>query len=117
MSDDSRPVPAALTPLWQAVSGAGVVEFFTPSSVDTGISFSASATYRLRLTVGDGAITTFDETTASISAAPLLAWRQTDFVLALNRDPQRTDVTITIESCTDLGGTWTPSPAAVAARA
>ena len=157
VSDDSRPVPAALTPLWQAVSGAGVVEFVSPSSVDTGVSFSASGTYRLRLTVGDGAITTFDETTANITAAPLLAWRQTnfgttlgtgdaanmadndddgwlniveyalltsptqataapftvtmtptDFVLALNRDPQRTDVTITIESCLVLGGTWTP---------
>ncbi len=157
VSDDSRPVPAALTPLWQAVSGAGVVEFFTPSSIDTGVSFSASGTYRLRLMVGDGAITTFDETAANITAAPLLAWRQTNFgttlgtgdaanladndddgwaniveyalltsptqataapytvtmtptnfVLALNRDPQRTDVTITIESCADLGGTWTP---------
>ena len=120
-------------------------------------SFSASGTYRLRLAVGDGAITTFDETTANITAAPLLAWRQTNFgttlgtgdaanmadgdgdgwqniveyalltspmqataapftvtmtggnfILGLNRDPQRTDVTITLESCTDLGGPWTP---------
>ena len=157
VSDDGRPVPSALTPLWQAVGGAGVVEFLNPSSVDTGVSFSASGSYRLRLSVGDGAITTFDETTANITAAPLLAWRQTnfgttlgtgdaanladgdsdgwqniveyalltapnlatvapfniakagsDFIIALNRDPQRTDVTITIESCTDIGGAWTP---------
>ena len=100
--------------------------------------------------MGDGAITTFDETTANVTTAPLLAWRQTHFgttsgtgnaanladmdfdglanlveyalllnptqpnaafavnsaggqlVLSFQRDPARTDVTITIEASTDL---------------
>ena len=78
-TDDARPVPASLTPLWVAVGGPGVAEFASPSSVDTGVTFSASGAYRLRLTVGDGAITTLDETTATVTTAPLLAWRQTNF--------------------------------------
>ncbi len=79
VSDDARPVQAALTPLWVAVSGPGVANIGNPSSVDTGVSFSASGSYRMRLAVGDGAITTFDETTANVTTSPLLAWRQTNF--------------------------------------
>ena len=50
-----------------------------PSNSRYSVSFSASGLYRLRLTVGDGAITTFDETTANVTTGPLLAWRQTNF--------------------------------------
>jgi hypothetical protein len=156
VSDDGRPTP--LTPLWVNAGGAGIAEFTSPSAIDTGVTFSASGTYRLRLTVGDGAITTFDETTATVSVGgPMLTWRQTFFgttsasgdsantadsdrdglpniveyalltsptqsngspitatsaansiTLGVNRDPARTDVTITIEAVTVLGGTWVP---------
>ena len=44
------------------------------------MTFTDSGNYRLRLTVGDGAITTFDETTANVTVATgLLTWRQTHF--------------------------------------
>ncbi len=80
VTDDSRPTPASLTPLWFAVGGPGVATFNSPSSIDTGVSFSASGLYRLRLTAGDGAITTFDETTANVTVGgPMLSWRQTHF--------------------------------------
>ena len=79
VTDDARPVPASLTSLWLPVSGAGIATFTNPSSVDTGVTFSATGTYRMRLSVSDGAITTFDETTANVTTAPLLAWRQTHF--------------------------------------
>ncbi len=77
-TDDGRPGP--LTPLWVNAGGAGIANFTAPSAIDTGVTFSASGAYRLRLTVGDGAITTFDETTANITVGgPLLTWRQTYF--------------------------------------
>ncbi len=76
VTDDARPIPASLTPLWLPESS---VTFASATSVDTGVTFDASGTYRLRLTVSDGAITTFDDTTATVTTAPLLAWRQTHF--------------------------------------
>ena len=153
-TDDGRPGP--MSPLWVNAGGAGIADFTPPSAVDTSVTFSASGSYRLRLTVGDGAITTFDETTANITVGgPMLSWRQTyfgttsstgdsantadmdgdglqniveyalgtspivaaasplavtstpgNFVLSLNRDASHTDVTITIEAATTLGGAW-----------
>ena len=77
VTDDARPAPAALAALWVPENGA---TFASSTSVDTGVSFSATGSYRLRLTVGDGAITTFDDTTANVTViTPLLAWRQTNF--------------------------------------
>jgi hypothetical protein len=44
------------------------------------VNFTASGTHRLRLTASDGAITTFDDTTATVtSMSPLQAWRQQNF--------------------------------------
>jgi hypothetical protein len=75
VSDDSR--PAGLATLWQPEGG---VNFTNPANPDTAVSFDASGTYRLRLTASDGAITTFDDTSASITAgSPLLAWREFHF--------------------------------------
>ena len=77
-TDDGRPAP--LTPLWVNAGGAGIANFTAPSAIDTGVTFSATGAYRLRLTVGDGAITTFDETTANVTVSgPLLTWRQSYF--------------------------------------
>lgn len=155
-TDDNR--PAALSLLWTAASGPGTTTFATPAAIDTGVTFSESGTYRLRLTASDGAITTFAASTANISVAgPLLAWRQLHFgttsstgnsanatdadhdgltnmieyalvspptnsngspmtitqppgavVIAVARDPSRTDASVTIEAATTLEGPWTP---------
>jgi len=154
-SDDGR--PGTLAPLWVNVSGPVAARFAMPSAIDTNVSFTAGGSYRLRLTVGDGAITTFDETTAIVTVPePLLAWRQVHFgttagtgnsantgdmdhdgllnileyalltsptqsnaspiritpdseavTISLNRDPNRADVTITIEASAMLDGSWT----------
>jgi hypothetical protein len=75
VSDDARPAPLAT--LWQPEGG---VNFTNAASPDTAVSFDASANYRLRLTASDGAITTFDDTTADVTAgSPLLAWRDFHF--------------------------------------
>lgn len=75
VSDDAR--PAGLATLWQPEGG---VNFTNASNPDTAVSFDASGNYRLRLTASDGAITTFDDTTADVIAgSPLLAWRDFHF--------------------------------------
>jgi hypothetical protein len=75
VSDDSRPAPLAT--LWQPEGG---VNFANASSTDTVVSFDESGSYLLRLTASDGAITTFDDTTANVTAgSPLLAWRNLHF--------------------------------------
>jgi hypothetical protein len=75
VSDDSRPAPLAT--LWQPEGG---VNFTNSSSPDTAVSFDESGSYLLRLTASDGAITTFDDTTANVTAgSPLLAWRNLHF--------------------------------------
>ncbi|MES2708303.1 MAG: Calx-beta domain-containing protein [Verrucomicrobiota bacterium] len=80
VTDDGMPAPAALTTLWRQMDGTGPVSFTTSSAIDTGVSFLASGTYRLRLSAADGGMTTFAETSAAVSAmSPLLAWRQAHF--------------------------------------
>ncbi len=77
VTDDARPVPASLVPLWLPESD---VAFANATSVDTGVTFASTGNYRLRLTASDGAITTFADTTANVTAgSPLLSWRQTNF--------------------------------------
>jgi hypothetical protein len=158
VTDDGKPTPAALIPLWRAISGPGSVTFTNPSAIDTPVTFSGSGSYRLRLTVSDGAVTTFDETTADVTSNfPLHAWRQTYFgttsntglaandadpdkdgvpnlleyalgtspwqagplalgftgnsseiVLGLQRYPDRSDLTLTLEAASTLTATpWT----------
>ena len=75
VSDDGR--PAALATLWQPEGG---VNFTAPASPDTAVAFDRGGSYRLRLTAGDGAITTFDDTTAGVTVgSPLLTWRELHF--------------------------------------
>jgi hypothetical protein len=154
VTDDARPAPASVVPLWLP---EGDVTFTSDSTVDTGVSFATSGNYRLRLTASDGAVTTFDDTTANVTVGgPLISWRQLyfgttspvgnaaddgdmdgdglknivefalltspvapgaspltvarnsgNFVLGVSRDSARTEVNITIESATTIGGTWT----------
>jgi hypothetical protein len=85
VTDDGKPTPTTLTPLWRALNGPATATFGSPSSIDTSVTFPASGLYRLRLTVSDGAITTFDETTADVTSnPPLQAWRQTHFGTTAN---------------------------------
>lgn len=81
VSDDARPVPASVTPLWLPEGG---VTFTSATSVDTAVTFEATGNYRLRLSASDGAITTFDDTTANVTIGALLGWRQTHFGTASN---------------------------------
>jgi hypothetical protein len=75
VSDDARPAPLAT--LWQPGGG---VNFTNSNSPDTAVSFDESGSFLLRLTASDGAITTFDDTTANITTgSPLLAWRNLHF--------------------------------------
>lgn len=75
VSDDARPEP--LTTLWQPGGG---MNFTNSASPDTAVSFDKSGSYLLRLTATDGAIITFDDTTANvITGSPLLAWRNLHF--------------------------------------
>ena len=77
VTDDARPVPASLSTLWLPESDA---TFASATSVDTSVTFAASGNYSLRLTASDGAITTFDDTTANVTVGgPMLSWRQTYF--------------------------------------
>lgn len=78
--DDGRPAPAALTTLWQYRSGPAVPGFAGASSADTGVTFSASGNYVLRLTASDGVVTTFDETSGSVTVMTAFqAWRAEKF--------------------------------------
>jgi hypothetical protein len=75
VNDDAR--PAGLATLWQPEGG---VTFTNPASPDTAVTFEESGNFLLRLTASDGAITTFDVTTANVTAgSPLLTWRTLHF--------------------------------------
>ncbi len=80
ISDDALPLPITLTSQWSKWAGPGNVTFGNASFVDTTAAFSASGLYTLRLTVSDGLITTYDDTTANVSVqSPIEAWRAAKF--------------------------------------
>ncbi|MDB6136624.1 MAG: hypothetical protein JWM59_4867 [Verrucomicrobiales bacterium] len=81
VTDDGLPAPAGLATLWRQMNGSGTATFSAATAVDTTVDFPASGTYLLRLSASDGAVTTFAETTAtvSVSMSPLQVWRQTHF--------------------------------------
>jgi hypothetical protein len=69
VTDDGLPTPPALTIAWTKTSGPGTVTFANASAAATTATFSAAGVYLLRLTASDGALTTFDETQITVSAA------------------------------------------------
>lgn len=75
-SDDGLPNPPdAVTVAWSTVSGPGSVTFGDPNAVSTTASFSNSGSYVLRLTASDGALSSSDDITITVSApnrAPLV---------------------------------------------
>ncbi len=50
----SDPDSDALSYTWSTVSGSGTATFATPGAADSGVTFSAGGSYRLRVTVTDG---------------------------------------------------------------
>jgi poly(3-hydroxybutyrate) depolymerase/predicted secreted protein len=72
VSDDGK-APGNPTPTvtWTKVSPAGsTVTFGTPNAVNTTATFSAAGTYVLRLTANDGVLSTSDDVTVTVNAAP-----------------------------------------------
>ncbi len=70
VSDDGLPnPPEALTTTWTVVSGPGTVGIADPNAVDTTASFSTAGVYVLRLTASDGALSTSDDVTITVSNA------------------------------------------------
>ncbi len=71
-SDDNLPAPpAALTLLWEEVSGEGSVTFADSAAAQTTATFSEAGTYVLRLTASDGTLSASDEVTVTVNAAVL----------------------------------------------
>jgi len=68
VSDDGLPnPPGSVTTTWSKLSGPGTVTFGNASAVDTTASFSTAGTYMLRLTADDGALSTSDDVTMTVS--------------------------------------------------
>lgn len=77
-SDDG--LPAAMTRMWSKTSGPGTVTFADASAVDTTASFNSPGTYVLRLTSSDTDVTTFDETTVTVTTASDIRVAATDAI-------------------------------------
>jgi hypothetical protein len=70
-SDDGLPnPPATLTTTWSKVSGPGTVTFGNANATTTTATFSTTGTYVLRLTASDSVLSTADDITITVSAAP-----------------------------------------------
>jgi hypothetical protein len=69
VTDDGLPAPPTLTIAWTRTSGPGTVTFANASAAATTATFSAAGVYVLRLTASDGALSTFDETQITVTAA------------------------------------------------
>lgn len=78
--DDGKPVGDSLTLGWTKTGGPGSVAFGNAAAASTMGNFSTAGTYTLMLTANDGAITTYAQTAASITAASGIdTWRMTYF--------------------------------------
>ncbi|MGI9605612.1 MAG: Ig-like domain-containing protein [Acidimicrobiales bacterium] len=67
MSDDGMPDPTAVpSATWTQVGGPGPVVFDADDEVMTMATFPGPGTFVLRLTVGDGALSSFDEVTIDV---------------------------------------------------
>ena len=67
-SDDGQ--PGALSVAWSRVSGPGTVSFASANALNTTAGFSAAGVYVLRLSANDGALSSSDEVTVTVNAAP-----------------------------------------------
>ena len=86
VTDDNLPnPPAAVTTLWEKVSGPGNVTFGDASAVDTTATADAAGTYILRLRASDGAATGSAQVTLTVTSPPgyaswtdSLSWKGAD---------------------------------------
>lgn len=69
-SDDGLPSGSNLVTTWTMVSGPGTVAFQNANALSTTASFSVAGTYGLRLTASDSALSTSDDVTITVDAAP-----------------------------------------------
>ncbi len=70
VSDDGYPTtPGQVTVTWTQISGSGSVTFGNAANVQTSASFSTAGTYVLRLTAGDGVLSSFDDLAVTVEAA------------------------------------------------
>ncbi|HEU4511886.1 MAG TPA: fibronectin type III domain-containing protein [Nocardioidaceae bacterium] len=67
--DDGLPT-GTLSTTWSTVSGPGPVDFADETAEDTSATFSTAGSYVLRLTATDGALSTIDTVTVTVSATP-----------------------------------------------
>lgn len=69
-SDDGQPIPpGALTTTWSQLSGPGTVLFANAQAVDTTAGFTLPGVYLLRLSAFDGALTTVDDLTVTVTGS------------------------------------------------
>ncbi len=97
VTDDGLPDPPSVTTTWSKQSGPGDVTFDDASAVDTTATFSVNGVYVLRLTADDGELSSFDEVTITVNAAPPVNQAPT-----VNAGP---DQTVTLPSSASLNGT------------
>jgi hypothetical protein len=70
VTDDGLPnPPAAVSVTWSRLNGPGNVTFGNANTVDTTANFTVSGVYTLRLSAGDGALTTTDDVTITVNPA------------------------------------------------
>ena len=69
-SDDGLPAGSTLTRTWSKISGPGTVSFGNVNAQKTTANFSSAGTYVLRLTASDGALSSSDDVTITVNAAP-----------------------------------------------
>jgi len=67
VTDDARPVGAAVTAAWTKAGGPGTVSFAAPGSVDTTAGFSTAGTYTLSLTASDTQLSASDTMTVTVT--------------------------------------------------
>ncbi len=69
-TDDGLPA-STLTTTWSKVSGPGTVTFGNAGQLSTSVTFSLSGTYVLRLTASDGTLSSQDDLSVIVAAAPV----------------------------------------------
>jgi RHS repeat-associated protein len=69
-SDDGLPTGVSLQVTWGEVGGPGSVTFSNPHQAVTSATFSTEGVYTLRLTASDSELTSSDEMTVTVEAAP-----------------------------------------------
>ncbi len=71
-SDDGLPLPPSLTTTWSQTGGpVGAATFNDENATDTAVSFTTNGVYELTLTADDGALTSTDTVTITVTTAPV----------------------------------------------